>query len=280
MYAFAIVAVVVALRSCNGFLPRLSKETQRHHYAVKSRFQFDHEEDFYFTLNVTRDAESKDIRKNYLQLAKQWHPDVFVDIVRFEPESLSVQELQIFLKEERVITRTFVEKKELVDKARESHKRTRNVNAELSKKRVEITDRFALLNEAYNTLYDEETRRAYDLSGDWGIPGLSGTRKSKGGMGDRDEAERVRERGRAAQRTELEEQVYRRYMNERAEKESKEAAFVKERDGRKAREFEERRLERERLGIPDPLTAEEQRIVNQERIKAMWGNMFNFGGDS
>ena len=70
-------------------------------------------------------------------------------------------------------------------------------------------------------------------------------------------------------------------MKEKAEEDAKEAAFVKERDGRKAREFEESRKERERLGIPEPLTPEEQRIINQEKIKALWGNMFNnvFGGD-
>ena len=244
-------------------------------HAIKSRFQFDQEDDFYFTLNVIREAETKEIRRQYLQLAKQWHPDVFVDILKFEPNKLSVNELQTFLEMERVVTRNFVDKKELVDKAWETHKRTKNVNPELTKNRREIMDRFALLNEAYNTLYDDETRRAYNLSGDWGIPGLSGTRRSKGGMGDRDEAERVRERGIAAQRNDLQERVYQKHMKEKAEQEAKELAYVKERDGRKAEEFEVKRKERQRMGIPEPLTAEQQRIANQEKIKAMWGNMFN-----
>lgn len=244
-------------------------------HAIKSRFQFDHEEDFYFTLNVTRDAEPKEIRRQYLQLAKQWHPDVFVEDLKFEPNKLSVNELQTFLEMERVITRTFIDKKELVDKAWESHRRTKNVNPELTKHRRDIMDRFALLNEAYNTLYNDETRRAYNLSGDWGIPGLSGIRKSKGGMGDRDEAERVRERGIAAQRNNLQERVYKMYMKEKAEQRAKEEAYIEERDGRKAQEFEGKRKERERIGMPEPLTAEQQRIANQEKIKAMWGNMFS-----
>ena len=244
--------------------------------AFKSRFQFDFEEDFYFALNVTRDAQRTEIRRNYLQLAKKWHPDVFLDELKFVPGALSVKELQAFLEKERVITRTFVDKKELIEKALETHQRTKNVNPELAKKRAEIMNRFALLNAAYNTLYDGEMRRAYNLSGDWGIPGLSGTRKSTGGMGDRDEAERIRERARAAQRTELQERVYRRHMKEKAEQGAKEAAFVQERDGRKAREFEEKRLERERLGVSDPLmTAAEQQAADQERIKAMWGKLFN-----
>mmetsp|Transcript_21012 Transcript_21012/g.29661 ORF Transcript_21012/g.29661 Transcript_21012/m.29661 type:complete len:302 (-) Transcript_21012:678-1583(-) len=269
---------------CSGFVPLpagrahqfvTKQTTSSSKLFVKGRFQFEFEEDFYFTLNVTRDAERSEIRKNYRLLARDWHPDVFVDELRFTPEALSVKQLQAYLDQERVGVYGAIDKQELVDKTVETFKRTGNVPEELELKRQEIQDRFALLNEAYNTLYDEKRRRMYDLSGDWGIPG-GGRTTTDGGIGDREEAARVRARQEAAQRDPLQEKVYRQYMKEKEEKEKEEAERIRKREEKKAREREERNKERAKLGLKpeEEMTEAEIRAANQEKIKAMWGNVF------
>lgn len=247
-----------------------------------ARFNFEFEDDFYFALNVTRTADRSEIRRNYRLIARDVHPDNFVDEMKFDPEGLSVKELLSYLESERVGVATAVDKRELVEKAWVSHRRTQNVDEGLARRREEITGRFALLNEAYTTLYDDKKRKMYDLSGDWGIPGLSGKRKGDGGIGDREEAERVRERGRAAQRDKVQERVYQRYMKEKEEEAQVEVELTKKREERKAREAEEGRKKREEMGLKplEDMTEEEIRIENQEQIKAMWGNLFSniFGG--
>mmetsp|Transcript_16651 Transcript_16651/g.19997 ORF Transcript_16651/g.19997 Transcript_16651/m.19997 type:complete len:300 (+) Transcript_16651:58-957(+) len=284
-YIGLVLLSTASFLSCSGFVPvgrnhhsvvnNAPDLTQTTRLFVKGRFQFEFEEDFYFTLNVTRSAERSEIRKNYRLLARDWHPDVFVDELRFKPEELSVKQLQDYLDQEKVGVYGAIDKKELLDKAVETFQRTGNVPEELELRRLEVQDRFALLNEAYTTLYDEKTRKMYDISGDWGIPGGGRTTKD-GGIGDREEAARVRERQEAAQRDPLQEKVYRQYMREKEEKEKEEAERAREREEKKIREREERNKERARQGLKpeEDMSEAEIRAANQEKIKAMWGNIF------
>lgn len=245
------------------------------------------ESDYYFALNLTRSASSEEIRSAYKSLTRKFHPDRFSEELRFDPSTMPVSEIRSFLNERKVgIPAGIIERAELNELASEAHRKSSAVGSALQMRREEVTNRFALINTAYTTLSDTASRRNYNLSGDWGTPtsGKDTTKSVKfqnNGMGDRVGAKQFRERGEARQRDPLQQKVYERYMKEKAEKESCEAAIKKEGVARREREREERRRQRERLENMDEkdMTDEEKQLMraaaNQEKIKAMWGNIFN-----
>ena len=73
-----------------------------------------------------------------------------------------------YLDENQVGTATLVEKFELVEAAEVNHARTGKVNRALRERRDQITDAFANVALAYETLSDPKKRQMYDLTGEWG----------------------------------------------------------------------------------------------------------------
>lgn len=94
--------------------------------------------------------------------------------LQFAPTTLRLGPLQEYLKENRVSYRGCVEKQDLVDLAFRTHGQTKRVDKVLQEDRRCVEDAYQLLDDAYKVLSNDDTRRQYNLSGDWGVPGLAG----------------------------------------------------------------------------------------------------------
>ncbi|GMI25817.1 hypothetical protein TrRE_jg8567, partial [Triparma retinervis] len=231
--------------------------------------------DLYRVLEIRRTATSSSIRSAYKKLSRSNHPDRFVDELRWDPEGMTVGELKGYAGENDVGVATLTDKRELVEVAKQIYRRTGEPDRALRDKIDEVNETFQIINLAHETLGDEERRRYYDLTGDWGeeivfVPSREGGRAD---MGDRDEAERVRDRGRKSQMDDVQRRVYEGYLKEEREREEKEKGIREEgeRVRRMKRERTEEETRREREG----------REVRQEMVKEKWGNLFKgvFGGD-
>jgi len=124
------------------------------------------------------------------------HPDRFVSELTFVPSNLTIQQLKEYASSNSVGIATLTEKSELVSVASDIYKRTGNPPSFLQSKIDAVNDSFSRVTLAYETLGDPSKRRMYDLTGEWGeevefVPLREGGRAD---MGDREEAERVRER--------------------------------------------------------------------------------------
>lgn len=249
--------------------------------------------DLYRQLNINARASDSDIKRAYYKIAKTAHPDNFASELRFDAASLSVSALREYLVENQVGTSTLVEKFELVAAADATHARTGKVNRALHERRDEVTEAFANVALAYETLSDARKRQMYDLTGDWGqekafVPSVSKPPGDK--MGDRAEAERVRKRQQVQKMDEVQRRVYERNMQEEkakkaaeeerrkqgeAERNRQREVTMKQREENK-RKFEEwSKGEKVERGKPKKdLTDEEIRRANQDKVKAMWSGIF------
>jgi len=183
-----------------GAAPPASVVVGRRHlpsFALYGR-PVEYGDDYYDALGLTRSASSDEIRSAFRSMARNLHPDRFAEELRFDPSNTATSDLRSFLKDQAVGTAGIFERAELESLAADTHRRNGAVPAALEKRRAEVTDRFALVNSAYSTLYDEKARKMYDLSGEWGTGRSSGKSKGGGGTSTAADARRQRERAEAA----------------------------------------------------------------------------------
>jgi hypothetical protein len=153
--------------------------------------------DLYRVLSLRKTASKDEIKSAYKKLSRQLHPDRFLDQLTFKPANMSVAELREYATDNMVGVSTLVDKAELVQVAQGIHKRADVLPRKQRERMKEIEGEFQMVTLAYRTLgVDDEARRYYDLTGDWGEEEEFVWGGGERNMGDRKEAERVRERGR------------------------------------------------------------------------------------
>jgi len=166
--SFIFLAILSQVTSflTTGVIPT---RQQCHHQTSLNGRGTDFEEDYYAALNLSRSATPDEIRSAFRKLARTLHPDRFVEEFKFNPPSMSTSEVRAFLTEQRISFVGVFERAELNRLASEAQKKNGAIPSALQKRREDATDRFALINLAYTTLYDTNSRIFYDLSGDWGL---------------------------------------------------------------------------------------------------------------